>query len=77
MITILILFIKEKLIYCNIDQGYLKLITDSQYIIPLRKSLKILKGQSDAVNRRMTDNTTTKRERTNNDIPNITQKIKD
>ena len=39
------------------------------------KSLKILNGLSEAVNRR-TDNTTTKK-RTNNDLQNITQKTKD
>jgi hypothetical protein len=40
------------------------------------KSLKILNGLSEAVNRRRTDNTTTKK-RTNNDLQNITQKTKD
>ena len=40
------------------------------------KSLKILNGLSEAVNRR-TDNTTTKRQGTNNDLQNTTQKTKD
>jgi len=35
---------------------------------------KIPKGQSEAVNRRKTDNTMTKRKRTNNDQQNKTQK---
>ena len=40
-----------------------------------KKRLKIPKGQSEAVNRRMTDNTMD--EMTNNDIQNTTQKTKD
>ena len=41
-----------------------------------KKSLKIPKGQSEAVLRR-TDNTMTKRKRTNNDLQNITQNTED
>jgi len=45
-----------------------------------KKSLKIPKGQSESVYRRRTDNTMAKRTKysiTNNDLQNITQKIKD
>jgi len=45
-----------------------------------KNSLKIPKGQSEAVNQRMTDNTMAKKKkdkRTNNDLQNITQKTKD
>ena len=44
--------------------------------IYLKESLKILRGQSESVNRR-TDNTMGKRKRTNNDPQNITHKTKD
>jgi hypothetical protein len=43
----------------------------------LKKSLKIPKGQSEAVNRRRTDNTMAKRKRTNYDLQNIHRKLKD
>ena len=43
----------------------------------VKKRLKIPKGQSEAVNRRKTDNTMVKRKRTNNDLQNTTQKTKD
>jgi len=36
----------------------------------MKKSLKIPKGQSESVNRKMTDNTMTKRKTTNNDLQN-------
>ena len=39
------------------------------------ESLKILNGLSEAVNRRRTDNTTTKRKETNNNLQNITQNM--
>jgi len=42
----------------------------------MKKSLKIPKGISESVNRR-TDNTMTKRKRTNNHIQNTTQKTTD
>ena len=43
----------------------------------VKERLKIPKGQSEAVNRRKTDNTMVKRKRTNNDLQNTTQKTKD
>ena len=42
-----------------------------------RRKSKIPKGQSEDVNRRITDNTMAKRKRTNNDLQNITSKAKD
>jgi hypothetical protein len=42
-----------------------------------KKSLKISKGLSEAVNRRRTENTMAKRKRTNNNLQNLTQKTKD
>jgi len=43
--------------------------------LPIKKILKILKEQSESVNRR-TDNTMAKRTRTNNDLQNIHIKLK-
>ena len=40
------------------------------------KSLKIPMGKLESINRRMTDNTITKRKRTNNDLQNIHIKLK-
>jgi cbb3-type cytochrome oxidase cytochrome c subunit len=42
-----------------------------------KKNLKIPKGYSESVSRRRTDNTMTKRKRTNNDLQKTTQKAKD
>ena len=42
-----------------------------------KKSLKIRKWWSESVNRRRTDNSMTKRKRTNNDLQNTTQKTTD
>jgi hypothetical protein len=42
-----------------------------------KKSLKIPQGSSESVNRRRTDNIMAKRKRTNNDLQNITHKMKD
>jgi hypothetical protein len=47
-----------------------------EHQIGIKKSLKIPKGQSEAVNHK-TDNAMAKRKRTNNNLQNLTQKTKD
>ena len=46
-----------------------------EILLKFKKSLKIPKGLSEAVNQRRTDNTMAKR--TNNDLQNTTQKTRD